>query len=141
MRARGLLLKAVVAFAGVVLAAPAVATEKPSAAPLAKAELAYARYCVACHGPAGRGDGPLAADLRVPVPDLTTLASRNGGTYPQDRVLRIISSGDTVRGHGSPDMPAWGDAFRKTKGTEARTVDEAIRNLAEYLRTLQRPAK
>jgi hypothetical protein len=46
-----------------------------------------------------------------------------------------------VRGHGTADMPAWGDAFKKTKGTETKTVEDAIRNLAEYLRSLQRPAK
>jgi mono/diheme cytochrome c family protein len=140
MRARGLLLRTAVACVGIVLAAPAIAADKPGA-PAAKGELAYTRYCVACHGPTGRGDGPLAGDLRIPVPDLTTLSARSGGTYPYDRVVRIIGSGDTVRSHGTADMPAWGDAFKKTKGTEAKTVEDAIRNLAEYLRSLQRSTK
>jgi mono/diheme cytochrome c family protein len=141
MRACGPAPRIAVALAAVGFIAPGLAAEKLEAGAAAKGELAYVRYCVSCHGKTGRGDGPLAADLRIPVPDLTTLASRSGGTYPYDRVVRIIASGDTVRGHGTEDMPAWGDAFKKTKGTEAKTVEEAIRNLAEHLRSLQRSTK
>ena len=130
-----------VTLAAVGFSVPGLAAEELDAGAVATGELAYARYCVSCHGKTGRGDGPLAADLRIPVPDLTTLASRSGGTYPHDRVVRIIASGDTVRGHGTEDMPAWGDAFKKTKGTEAKTVEDAIRNLAEHLRSLQRSTK
>lgn len=141
MRSRGPLLRMAVALAAVGFVAAGLGAEKPDAGAVAKGELAYVRYCVSCHGKTGRGDGPLAADLRIPVPDLTTLASRSGGTYPSDRVFRIIASGETVRGHGTADMPAWGDAFKKTKGTEAKTVEGAIRNLAEYLRSLQRSTR
>jgi hypothetical protein len=56
-------------------------------------------------------------------------------------VRRIIQSGEALRGHGTPDMPAWGDAFKRTEGTDARTPDEAIRNLTHYLWSLQRPGK
>jgi len=34
-------------------------------------------------------------------------------------------------------MPAWGPAFNRTDGIEV-AVDEAIRNLAQYLGSLQR---
>jgi len=105
----------------------------------AKGRTTYQRYCVACHGPEARGDGPLASDLRVPVPDLTTLAARAGGTYPYDRVGRIVRSGELVRGHGSEDMPAWGDVFKRTKGTGEATTAAAVRNLAHHLWALQRP--
>jgi mono/diheme cytochrome c family protein len=134
-------LRMAVALAAVGFIAPGLAAERPDAGSLAKGELAYVRYCVSCHGKTGLGDGPLAADLRIPVPDLTTLASRSGGTYPYDRVVRIIARGDAVRGHGTEDMPAWGDAFKKTRGTEARTIEDAIRNLAEHLRSLQRSTR
>jgi len=122
-------------------AVPAQAQAKHDASAAAKGAVVYVRYCVSCHGQDARGDGPLAADLRVPVPDMTTLASRNGGRFPEERVRRIIESGEVLRGHGTPDMPAWGDAFRKTEGTDARTPDEAIRNLTQYLWSLQRPGK
>ena len=103
----------------------------------AQGRVVYVRYCVSCHGKEARGDGPLASDLRVRVPDLTTLALRSGGVYPEDRVIRIISKGNEVRGHGSEDMPAWGPAFNRTDGIET-AVDEAIRNLARYLGSVQR---
>ena len=32
----------------------------------------FARNCVACHGPDGRGDGPAGAGLRIPPADLTS---------------------------------------------------------------------
>ena len=110
----------------------------PSSA--AEGKVTYVRYCVSCHGKTGLGDGPLAKDLRVPVPDLTTLAARNGGQFPYARVVRIIESGEEVRGHGTPDMPAWGDAFKKTQGTNAPTINAAVRNLAHYIWSRQRPA-
>ncbi|HEY7514720.1 MAG TPA: c-type cytochrome [Vicinamibacteria bacterium] len=135
--AAGLLLAGlgVTAFAVLVssLAAP-VSYDKEASA---KGRLTYERYCVSCHGKTARGDGPLAKDLRVPVPDLTLAAKRAGGTYPSDRVFGIISRGSVVRGHGTDDMPAWGSAFNRTEGTEA-AVDEAIRNLVTYLGSVQR---
>ena len=129
---------------GLVLTAPAAmwAADTPAdAAAAAKGRVTYGRYCVSCHGPQAKGDGPLARDLRVSVPDLTTLAQRNGGKFPSERVVQVIQGGETVRGHGTADMPAWGDAFKKTKGTGEATVDAAIRNLSQYLRTLQQPAR
>ena len=128
----------IAAVVGLLLAVDAQAAEKPDAAAAAKGQITYVRYCVACHGKAARGDGGLAGDLRVPVPDLTTLAARSGGQYPYDRVARIISSGEVLKGHGNADMPAWGDVFKKTKGIEAPSADAAIGNLAHYLWTLQR---
>ncbi len=112
---------------------------KIDAAAAAKGQLTFGRYCVSCHGPSARGDGPLANDLRVPVPDLTTLSSRAGGKYPYQRVGRIITNGELVRAHGTADMPAWGDAFKATKGAEEATVAAAIRNLNHYLWSLQQP--
>ncbi len=98
----------------------------------------YPRYCATCHGPSARGDGPLAHDLRVPVPDLTTIAARSGGKFPAERVQKIIASGENLRGHGSADMPAWGDVFKRTSGLDGATPDQAIRNLTHYLWSLQR---
>ena len=100
----------------------------------------YPRYCATCHGASARGDGPLAHDLRVPVPDLTTIAARSGGKFPAERVQRIIANGENLRGHGSVDMPAWGDVFKRTTGLDGATPDQAIRNLTHYLWSLQRDA-
>lgn len=120
------------------LAPAAYAELKPDAKAAAKGATLYVRYCASCHGPAGRGDGPLANDLRVPVPDLTTLSTRGSGAYPYERVVRIVESGELLRGHGNADMPAWGDAFKRTKGIDPETPLEAVRSLAHYVWSLQR---
>jgi mono/diheme cytochrome c family protein len=41
-----------------------------TAASIAAGQRLYAQRCVPCHGPAGRGDGPLAPGLRPPPADL-----------------------------------------------------------------------
>ena len=42
--------------------------------------LEYQNSCQACHGANAKGDGPMAAFLTIPVPDLTTIAKRNDGS-------------------------------------------------------------
>jgi mono/diheme cytochrome c family protein len=106
-----------------------------------KGGLVFTRYCVSCHGASGRGDGPLAGDLRVAVPDLTLLAARNSGRYPAERVQRVVAGEEHLPGHRSSDMPAWGEVFKKTQGIEASTPQEAIRNLTEYIRSIQQQPK
>lgn len=135
--AAGLLLAGLIVTSFGVLVSALVAPASYDKATTAKGRVTYERYCVSCHGKTARGDGPLATDLRVPVPDLTLVAKRAGGTYPSDRVFGIISRGSQVRGHGTDDMPAWGTAFNRTDGAEA-AVDEAIRNLVAYLGSVQR---
>jgi mono/diheme cytochrome c family protein len=49
-------------------AVPSWAVDQPTG----KAE--YTKYCGACHGPAGKGDGFVATFLRPKPPDLTQLA-------------------------------------------------------------------
>jgi mono/diheme cytochrome c family protein len=129
------------------LAAPqAAAAPAPKQAPKLDLSAAssggeiYPRYCATCHGVSARGNGPLAADLRVPVPDLTTIAARSGGKFPAERVQKIITNGENLRGHGSADMPAWGDAFKRASGLDGATPEQAIRNLTHYLWSLQRDA-
>ena len=121
--------------------APAQARKAPDSAALAKGRLTYQRYCVSCHGATAKGDGPLASELRAAVPDLTSLAARNGGQFPRERVVKMVENGGTVPAHGTADMPAWGDAFKKTRGTEEATIAAAIENLADYLGSVQQLAK
>ncbi len=46
--------------------------------------------CAACHGESGMGNGPVAPLLNVPVPDLTRIAARRNGEFPELEVFRII---------------------------------------------------
>ena len=94
----------------------------------------YKAYCAACHGPEAKGDGPVAATLKVLPADLTRISARNGGTFPLMRIERIISGEEERRGHGA--MPAWGPVFSEVD--QDRDLGRVrIDNLARYLRDIQ----
>ena len=98
----------------------------------------YRTYCVACHGESARGDGPLAASMKVKPANLTEIAKRNGGQFPSDLVFRTIDGSQKVRGHGGPDMPEWGEAFKKSREAgDADRVQKVIQSLVDYLESLQ----
>jgi mono/diheme cytochrome c family protein len=105
----------------------------------------YETNCIACHGEDGRG-GPYAVMLTVPVPDLTTLASRNGGVFPYHRVHRAIDGRDVLKGHGPRDMPIWGrdylakaeEAFFGYSLSAEGFVRSRILALVDYVHRLQR---
>ena len=40
-------------------------------------ETLFARYCAACHGRLGEGDGPVAGVMLITVPNLRTLSARS----------------------------------------------------------------
>jgi mono/diheme cytochrome c family protein len=98
----------------------------------------YKTYCAVCHGKEATGDGPLASSLRFAPPDLTLLAKRNGGAYPADLVFNIIDGRKPVKGHGGPDMPIWGDAFKQSaEGYTEEKVKQRIDALVDFLKWLQ----
>lgn len=53
--------------------------------------LFFAENCSGCHGADARGGGPAAAGLDPPPADLTRIAARNGGTFPEDWVMSTIN--------------------------------------------------
>jgi len=84
----------------------------------------------------------VAENLRFQPPDLSLLAKRNGGDYPVEKVHRIVDGRQPLPGHGGPEMPIWGDAFRNAEtGYDDAKVKEKIRSIVDYLRTLQAPAR
>jgi mono/diheme cytochrome c family protein len=98
----------------------------------------FLAHCASCHGASAKGDGPAAAALKTPPTDLTMLAVRNRGEFPEMRVLGAITAGPRIPAHGSSVMPVWGPIFREV--TDAATEAEVqlkIHNLMEYIRTLQ----
>ena len=102
----------------------------------------YVRFCAACHGAEGRGDGPVAASFKVEVPDLSLIARRSGGLYPRDRVARIIDGRYIVGAHGSRTMPVWGEDLSRLElgNPEAeRATRIVIDRLADYVWQLQKP--
>jgi mono/diheme cytochrome c family protein len=99
-------------------------------------ELTFRTYCSSCHGKQARGDGPLANDLKVQPANLTELSKKNEGEFPYEMVITTIENGRNVRGHGTEDMPAWGDAFEMTSQNEAEAKAK-ISQLAHFLWSLQ----
>ena len=97
----------------------------------------FAAYCAACHGAAGKGNGPAAPALKMPVPDLTTLAARHGGTFNAVSIERQITGVDKVpAAHGDLTMPIWGPIFKGTAPSDATATLRAA-NLVEYLKSIQ----
>jgi mono/diheme cytochrome c family protein len=97
----------------------------------------YKEYCAACHGVDGRGLGPAASALKTPPPDLTTLAKRNGGKFPYDYVANVLRFGIRITAHGSADMPTWGPIFGYLEHYNEAAVQQRIKNLCDYLTSLQ----
>jgi mono/diheme cytochrome c family protein len=99
----------------------------------------YRNNCAACHGMAGEGDGPVASAMRVTLPNLRTLASRNDGEFPRDAVTAYIDGRTVPAAHGDRYMPVWGDVFGA--GDDARHSDaEVARRIAaitEFVSQLQ----
>lgn len=98
--------------AACVLASLALATRAALAAdPTDIGKKEYEASCAACHGQDGKGKGSFAELLNVSMPDLTTLAKRNGGVFPAVRVYDVIDGRAAVKAHGTREMPIWGAHF------------------------------
>ena len=102
----------------------------------------YTRACASCHGLTGRGDGPLAEYMSIPVPDVTQIRRRNNAVFPMLEVIHLIDGRSGLRGHGGP-MPIWGDRFEAAVASELGDVgtEIAVRGrvlaLATYLEAIQ----
>ena len=108
---------------------------------LAEGKTTYERACASCHGVDARGDGPVAPSLKVRTPDLTTLARRNGGTFPRDEVIAIVTGSRPIAAHGTSDMPVWRQRFGPsssgaTAAASLRT-QRWLNSMVDYLATLQ----
>ena len=107
--------------------------------------------CAACHGMDAKGRGPVAGFLTKNPPDLTTVARRNGGVFPMDRLYRVVDGTELPEGaqaagpHGSREMPIWGRDYRVRDaeyfGDAPYNPDAMVRGrvlaLLEYLNRLQ----
>ena len=97
----------------------------------------YTQYCAACHGKAGKGDGPAASALKEAPADLSTLAKRHEGKFPEDYVRGVLRFGVKAPAHGSSDMPTWGPLLSAVSHSDQPQVELRIVNLIRYLKTLQ----
>ena len=98
----------------------------------------YFNHCAACHGDDGEGTGPVAASMRVTVPNLRSLAERNGGMFPTDAVRAYVDGREMPAAHGDRLMPIWGDVFRGAdQDADDRTVRRRIAAIVDFISTLQ----
>jgi mono/diheme cytochrome c family protein len=94
-------------------------------------------YCASCHGADAKGDGPAAAALKSAPADLTVLARDNGGKFPADRVMSILTGQASVTAHGNRDMPVWGPVFWRMSQGHPAEVQQRVTNLTRYVESLQ----
>ena len=74
-------------------------------------KLEFQSSCASCHGTDGKGKGPVSEQLKVPPPDLTTLAKKNNGAFPTNALYEIIYGSKALPAHGTREMPIWGYQF------------------------------
>jgi mono/diheme cytochrome c family protein len=102
----------------------------------------FEQLCASCHGAGAEGDGPVASLIKIPVPDLTRIAHREGGEFPTEDVRRTIDGRWDRRAHGAREMPVWGwqfyDSYNLDDANERARVDATIDKLVNYLRSIQK---
>ncbi len=111
------------------VAALALISTCARAADLTAAAGSYSDTCAKCHGPAGKGDGPKAAELKdkdgkpVTIGDLSDCAKMSKIT--DDEMFKELKEGGASVGK-SKFMTPYGDAME----------DDEIKGLVAYVRTL-----
>ena len=113
-------------------------TSITNTSPASGAEM-FNSYCAACHGKDAKGDGPAAAALKTPPPDLTMLAQHNGGKYPSAEVESVLKFGaEKYPAHGAKDMPVWGPLLGSISGGQrSDLVTLRINSLNRYIESMQ----
>ncbi len=99
----------------VVRPTPAVSGDASKGRPL------YEKYCLLCHGPEGRGDGPVGLHANPPAANFHTPESKN---RPDAALLRTIQIG-----HTETAMAAWGNALS----------EDQLKDIIAYIRKLSPP--
>jgi mono/diheme cytochrome c family protein len=89
----------------------------------------FQAYCVACHGTAGTGNGPMASalvrDFGIRPSDLT--APKFMTEKKSDEQLKVAVKGGGKAVHRSSFMPAWGQSL----------TEHQVGDLVAYIRELQ----
>jgi len=88
----------------------------------------YETYCLVCHGPAGKGDGPVSMASGGPFPGVRPLIGPAADKLSDGYIYGMILNG-TATGRGL--MPRYAD---KVRGTDRWDV-------VNYVRTLQLQAR
>jgi mono/diheme cytochrome c family protein len=104
----------------------------------------FHRFCASCHGTTAQGDGTVAPVLRITPPDLTEIAKRHGGEFPESKVYQIIDGRVPTAAHGTREMPVWGTELWRAQGYDieaGRKTVLIIDKLIGYLKSIQKPQR
>lgn len=99
----------------------------------------YKQKCAVCHGNDGKGNGPPPASspFTESPPDLTTLAQRHKGEFPEGYVADVLRNGVKMPDHGPAEMPVWGTVFKSMSKSNETQVKLLITDLTNYLKSIQ----
>jgi mono/diheme cytochrome c family protein len=111
--------------------APVAPQAQPTGAQLFK------QLCAACHGNDLKGNGPAPYPFRDTPPDLTTLAQRHDGKFPDAYVANVLRNGITLPAHGPSEMPIWGIDFKASGHLSDEQVTSRISELTDYIKSQQ----
>lgn len=130
-------------FTLLLLATPALADEG-----MEQAKQDFGQLCAPCHGRDGMGNGTQAEKLSKKPADLTVVTKKYG-EFPAQKVFETIAGLDMPDGHGTRDMPIWGDVFVTEQVGKSTSVEEAMKasdeatqriaNLVRYVESIQQP--
>jgi mono/diheme cytochrome c family protein len=117
---------------------PPKKTKGKPATPTSGAVL-YKQNCAVCHGDDGKGAGPPPANspFTASPPDLTTLARRHEGKFPEAYVVSVLRSGVKMPDHGPSEMPVWGTLFKAMTKSDEAQVTERITKVTNHLKSIQ----
>ena len=128
----------IVGVGAAVLAGVALSACVPPATGAGRAD--YERFCAACHGATGRGEGPVGRDLTPKPADLTRLSAGTGGAFPLVAVMAKID-GYTRAPEAMPEFGAVLEGetvFVETAPGVMTPTPARLLELARYVETLQR---
>ncbi len=112
----------------VVLLAPAAALAGDAAAGKVK----YDMFCASCHGPTGKGDGPVAVAIQPPPRDFSTGAFKydtdDSGEPGSDTDLKNVIANGAAKYGGNLMMAPWGGTM----------TGEDIDNVVAFIRSLKK---
>jgi len=102
----------------------------------------FQRSCATCHGVDAKGDGPSASMLNAKPADLTQLSKNHGGTFLFWQTYDKIEGSKefVIRGHGTREMPIWGERFHFDKDASEQYqmgVRGRLLSLVYYLQSIQ----
>jgi len=125
-RIQGMTLTAALAAVGLALAGGTASAEGDAAA----GKKIYETNCLSCHGPSGKGDGPVGAALNPSPRDFSQGnfkfdADGDGEAGTDQDLALVIENGAGAYG-GSPLMAPW-----------PTLSDQDIQNVVAYIRTLK----